>query len=211
MRESLQETGEQYAARYQALRIALIDFYLGSGTVDAQQVDLSQLFGLADASTQNLYQFHTGIDSINGPLTELLAAWSGRVERSSWSDLIGNVVDVRAGYSFEGDFLSAGFSYGNAHLMDRIASEGQLVDFGALLGHSGNTGSQVVGQNGGYHNHFTIFDPGYGMNRYLSSILGLGDSSAWLNTGGTSWTYQYEPHDRRYYDPERIYTAWFRK
>jgi len=211
MREYLRETGEQYAARYQSLRNALIDFYLGSGTVDAQQVDLSQLFGLADASTRSLYQYHTGIDSINGPLTELLAAWSGRVEKSSWSDSIGNVVDVQAGYSFEGDFLSAGFSYGNAHLMDRIASEGQLVDLGTLLGYSGNTGSQVVGQNGGYHNHFTIFDSGYGTNQYLSSILGLGDSNIWLNMDGTPWTYQYEPHDRRFYDPERIYTAWFRK
>jgi hypothetical protein len=64
-----QETGEEYAARYQTLRNALIDFYLGSGTVDAQQVDISQLFGLADASTMNLYQYHTGIDPMNGPLT----------------------------------------------------------------------------------------------------------------------------------------------
>ncbi|MCX7038347.1 MAG: M23 family metallopeptidase [Spirochaetes bacterium] len=206
-----QEIDDSYIARYQTLRNSLIDFYLGSGKVDEQQVDISQLFGLADATTQDLYQYHTGIDSLNGPWTELLAAWSGRVERSSWSDSIGNVVEVIGGYPFEGNFLSAGFSYGNAHLMDRIASEGQLVDWGALLGRSGNTGSQVIGQNGGYHNHFTIYDSGYGTNRYLSSMLGLGDSSVWTNAAGSAWTYQYEPHDRRYYNPEQAYTAWFRK
>jgi murein DD-endopeptidase MepM/ murein hydrolase activator NlpD len=205
-----QEIDDSYIARYQTLRNSLIDFYLGSGRVDEQQVNIRQFFGIPDAQTAGFYPYHTGIDAENPELTELLAAWSGRVERSNWSDAIGNAIDVVAGYSFEGDFLSAGFSFGIAHLADRFATLGQSVDFNTLLGHSGNTGTLVIGQNGGYHDHFTVFSSDYGHNRYLSDILGLGDSSGWPNSDGTAWTYPYEPHDRRFYDPRRVYEEWFR-
>jgi hypothetical protein len=88
---------------------------------------------------------------------------------------------------------------------------GQSVAFNTLLGHSGNTGDLVRGQNDGYHNHFTIFNSNYGHTRFLSDILGLTDSSGWLNSDSTPWTYPYEPHDRRFYDPAEVYRWWFRQ
>ncbi len=205
-----QEIDDSYIARYQTLRNSLIDFYLGSGRVDAQQVRITQLFGSPDVEAAAFYPYHTGIDAENPKLTELLAAWSGRVERSNWSDAIGNAIEVMSGYSFEGDFMSAGFSFGVAHMADNVSTIGQSVDFNTLLGHSGNTGALVIGQNGGYHNHFSIFNSNYGNSRYLSDILGLGDSTGWMNLNGTMWTYPYEPYDRRFYNPRRLYEDWFR-
>jgi murein DD-endopeptidase MepM/ murein hydrolase activator NlpD len=205
-----QEIDDSYIARYQALRNSLIDFYLGSGSVDVEQVGISQRFGVPEESTADLYSYHTGIDAVNAPLTELLAAWSGRVERSDWSDSIGNAIDVMAGYSFEGEFMSAGFSFGVAHLADRNATLGQSVASNTLIGRSGNTGTLVRGQNDGYHNHFTIFNSDYGHNRFLSDILGFIDSSGWRNSDGTPWTYPHQPFDRRFYDPRRAYQQWFR-
>jgi len=43
------------------------------------------------------------------------------------------------------------------HMKDVVVKEGQKVDIGQLIGHSGNSGS-VTGTNGGYHLHFGLKD-----------------------------------------------------
>jgi murein DD-endopeptidase MepM/ murein hydrolase activator NlpD len=212
MRESLkaEATGgatNASAGRYQALRNSMIDFYLGSGTVDARYYQPSQFFGIPTAETADLYDYHVGIDIPNPNGTPLMAPWTGLVEQSVWSDEVGNTVSVIAGYKFEDQFMSAGFSYGNAHMSRRDVSSG-WVALNRILGLSGHTGTMVVG-NPGDHNHFTIYNLNYGRNRYLSDVLGLGDSSSFRNPNGRAWQWPYN-NSRRFYDPADAYAEWFR-
>jgi len=174
-------------------------------------VPITQPFGPASDSMREQYPYHVGDDLLHVGAVDLLAGWSGKVQRSDWSDLIGNVVEVLAGYTFESTPMSAGFGFGVAHLSDRSVSAGGAVDSRTILGHSGNTGSLVTGPNGGYHTHFTVFGFGSGNNRYLSEVLGLADSRDWQHGDGSVWSYGYEPNDRRFYDPLNAYGLWFRK
>ncbi|MEO0250120.1 MAG: hypothetical protein ABIN58_11475 [candidate division WOR-3 bacterium] len=105
-------------------------------------------------------------------------------------------------------FLSAGFSYGNVHMKQREVSSGSIA-LHQLLGLSGNTGSLVEGETG-YLNHLTIYDLNYGRNRYLSDVLGLGDSGSFLKADGTAWSWPHNP-SRRFYDPADVYADWFRR
>jgi len=195
-----------YSNRYLTLRQSMVDFYLGSGTVDDRVYPRGQGFGAADPEARQFYAYHTGYDARNPAGTSLTAAWPGMVETSEWSDSIGDNVSVMAGYQFEGLFMEAGFSYAYAHMSSLSVESSAGVIANQLMGLSGHEGTMVVGQPGD-HNHLTISNENYGQNRYLSDVLGLGDSSSFDNG---MWTWPVD-RSRRFYDPRFVYEDWFRR
>jgi murein DD-endopeptidase MepM/ murein hydrolase activator NlpD len=184
----------------------MVDFYLGSGTVDDRVYPRGQGFGPADPDALQFYGYHTGYDAQNPEGTSLTAAWPGLVETSRWSDSIGDNVSVIAGHQFEGLFMEAGFSYAYAHMSSLSVESGVGVIANQLIGLSGHEGTMVVGQPGD-HNHLSIANENYGRNQYLTDVLQLGDSSS-FDKGRWTW-----PVDRskRFYDPRFAYENWFRR
>jgi len=106
--------------------------------------------------------------------------------------------------------MSAGFGYGSMHMQGLSTEKKELLSANSPLGNSGNTGYMVTGTGGGYHNHFTIYDNGYGNNRYLSEVLKIEkNSSSWV-VNGEQWKWKNDA-ERRFYDPNDIYKDWFRR
>jgi len=202
--------GGEYAQRYLSLKDSMVNFYLGSGSIDDKAYYISQKFGPASEDTRKFYEMHTGIDAANPEGTPLTAPWSGKVDVADRSDNVGNMLEVKAGYMFEDKKMSAGFAYGSMHMQGLSIENKELLSVNSPLGYSGNTGSMVTGKGGGYHNHFTIFDNGYGNNRYLSEVLKIEkNSSSWV-VNGEQWKWKNDA-ERRFYDPKDIYNKWFRK
>ncbi|WP_244404819.1 M23 family metallopeptidase [Saccharococcus caldoxylosilyticus] len=78
----------------------------------------------------------------------VVAAASGTVSKSYYSDSYGNVVFIR--HTINGTQYETVY----AHLRSRAVSEGQTVSQGQFIGYMGNTGESF-----GQHLHFEIHKP----------------------------------------------------
>jgi len=93
---------------------------------------------------------HNGMDFLFKGNTPLRSIHGGTVQRVY--DL-GNQ-NIGTGVAIKWDDGKTAI-YG--HMKDVVVREGQRVDIGQLIGHSGNSG-HTVGANGGYHLHFGLKD-----------------------------------------------------
>jgi hypothetical protein len=91
---------------------------------------------------------HHGIDIAKSGDVPVVAAASGTVSKSYYSDSYGNVVFIR--HTINGTQYETVY----AHLRNRAVSEGQTVSQGQFIGYMGNTG-----QSSGQHLHFEIHKP----------------------------------------------------
>lgn len=96
---------------------------------------ISDRFGTRDGS-------HKGIDIAAKLNTNIVAADKGVVSKSYYSDTYGNVVFIKHPNGFETIY---------AHLNKRLASEGESVHQGDVIGKMGNTG-----RSRGVHLHFEV-------------------------------------------------------
>lgn len=113
-----------------------------------QLVDTAVEAGFADQRTYVYkgeavdHQVHLGYDLASVAGAPVYAANRGRVVHASWLDIYGNCVIVDHGMGLQSLY---------AHLSSIGVRVGEMVDKGALLGHTGSTGLA-----GGDHLHFTM-------------------------------------------------------
>lgn len=93
-------------------------------------------------------QGHRGVDFKVGANALVPAVANGEVVKVLWSDALGNVVVLR--HYLHGDDNDVYSGY--CHLSNTIAKVGQHLKIGALIGHTGATGTQAVGP----HLHMTL-------------------------------------------------------
>lgn len=108
-------------------------------------------FGIHDiVNGRDLYgpQGHRGVDFKVGANAAVGAIGNGEVVKVAWSDVLGNVVVLRHYFHGTGNDVYSGY----CHLSTTTAKVGQQVRTGALLGHTGATGSAAVGP----HLHLTM-------------------------------------------------------
>ena len=87
-------------------------------------------------------KFHEGMDFSAPVGTPVYATADGKVTTSSWEGAYGNMVEINHGY---------GYTTRYAHLSKLIASPGQSVKRGDLIGLVGNTGKST-----GSHLHYEV-------------------------------------------------------
>jgi hypothetical protein len=121
-----------------------------------QLVDTAVEAGFADQRTY-LYkgevvdhQVHLGYDLASVAGAPVYAANRGRVVHASWLDIYGNCVILDHGMGLQSLY---------AHLSSIGVRVGDMVDKGALLGHTGSTGLA-----GGDHLHFTMLLDGHAIS-----------------------------------------------
>ena len=125
-----QDVGDTYQLRYQALRITLIDFYLGSGSVDQEQGRYrAVLWDVPDESTKSCTHITSGLMSATQSGLSCLLGGLDMVGGSDGAIRIGNVLKSWQGYSFEDKIRFGGFGFGSAHLWTECSDFGSIVRY----------------------------------------------------------------------------------
>lgn len=107
---------------------------------------VSSEFGPRRSPFSGRQEFHDGIDIAASRGTPVYATADGKVTESSYRRGIGNVIIIDHGYGYQ-------TLYG--HLSGFVASSGDQVVKGQLIGYVGNTGMST-----GPHLHYTVFVDG---------------------------------------------------
>lgn len=117
---------------------------------------LSSGYGIRTSPFTETQVFHHGLDIFARPGTPVLAAAGGRVVRSGYEALLGNVVEVEHGFGYRTLY---------AHLSERLVDVGAVVDRGDPVGKVGNTGRTT-----GPHLHYEVHLNGLPVNpiRFLN-------------------------------------------
>ena len=103
---------------------------------------LSSGFGVRTSPFTDTPVFHHGLDIIAGAGAQVRAAAAGKVVRSGYESLFGNVVVLDHGCGYRSLY---------AHLAERIVAAGDLVQKGDPIGTVGDTGRTT-----GPHLHFEV-------------------------------------------------------
>lgn len=111
---------------------------------------LSSGFGVRTSPFTDTPVFHHGLDIIAGTGVQVRAAAAGKVVRSGYESLFGNVVVLDHGNGYRSLY---------AHLGERTAAAGDLVQKGDPIGTVGDTGRTT-----GPHLHFEIHVNGLAVN-----------------------------------------------
>jgi murein DD-endopeptidase MepM/ murein hydrolase activator NlpD len=113
---------------------------------------LSSGFGVRISPFTETPVFHHGLDIISRKGVPVRAAAAGRVVRSGYESLFGNVVVLEHGYGYRTLY---------AHLGERQASVGDVVEKGGPLGTVGETGRTT-----GPHLHYEVHVNGLAVNPF---------------------------------------------
>src|SRR5699024_10846563 len=113
---------------------------------------------------------HNGIDFLLTKNTDVYAIQDGVVSKVLTVEDktgFGNAIFIK---------LQNGKELLFAHLNKVFVKEGETVDYGDLIGLSGNTGN-VVGESGGFHLHLGLKENGQWINpeQYIPIIQKMGD------------------------------------
>jgi murein DD-endopeptidase MepM/ murein hydrolase activator NlpD len=111
---------------------------------------LSSGFGVRISPFTDTPVFHHGLDIIARPGVTVKAAAAGKVVRSGYESLFGNVVVLDHGYGYRTLY---------AHLGERMASAGDIVQKGDAVGTVGGTGRTT-----GPHLHYEVHVNGLAVN-----------------------------------------------
>lgn len=111
---------------------------------------LSSGFGVRTSPFTDTPVFHHGLDIIARTGVQVRAAAAGKVVRSGYESLFGNVVVLDHGYGYRSLY---------AHLGERMAAAGDLVQKGDPIGTVGDTGRTT-----GPHLHFEVHVNGLAVN-----------------------------------------------
>jgi murein DD-endopeptidase MepM/ murein hydrolase activator NlpD len=111
---------------------------------------LSSGFGVRTSPFTDTPVFHHGLDIIARMGVQVRAAAAGKVVRSGYESLFGNVVVLDHGYGYRSLY---------AHLGERMAAAGDLVQKGDPIGTVGDTGRTT-----GPHLHFEVHVNGLAVN-----------------------------------------------
>lgn len=117
---------------------------------------LSSGFGVRISPFTDTKVFHQGLDILAPSGTAVQAAAGGRVVRSGYESLFGNVVVVEHGQGYRTLY---------AHMAERAVSAGDIIERGDTLGTVG-----VTGRTTGPHLHFEVHANGLPVNptRFLN-------------------------------------------
>jgi murein DD-endopeptidase MepM/ murein hydrolase activator NlpD len=117
---------------------------------------LSSGFGVRNSPFTDTPVFHHGLDIMARPGVQVIAAAAGRVVRSGYESLFGNVVVLEHGFGYRTLY---------AHLQERLAEAGDIVQKGDPVGTLGETGRTT-----GPHLHFEVHVNGLAVNptRFLN-------------------------------------------
>jgi murein DD-endopeptidase MepM/ murein hydrolase activator NlpD len=111
---------------------------------------LSSGFGVRTSPFTDTPVFHHGLDIIARTGVQVRAAAAGKVVRSGYESLFGNVVVLEHGYGYRSLY---------AHLGERLAAAGDIVQKGDPVGTVGDTGRTT-----GPHLHFEVHVNGLAVN-----------------------------------------------
>jgi murein DD-endopeptidase MepM/ murein hydrolase activator NlpD len=111
---------------------------------------LSSGFGVRTSPFTDTPVFHHGLDIIARMGVQVRAAAAGKVVRSGYESLFGNIVVLDHGYGYRSLY---------AHLGERMAAAGDLVQKGDPIGTVGDTGRTT-----GPHLHFEVHVNGLAVN-----------------------------------------------
>lgn len=111
---------------------------------------LSSGFGVRMSPFTDTKVFHQGLDIVATPGTPVRAAAGGKVVRSGYEALFGNVVVVEHGQGFRTLY---------AHLAERSVSAGDIMEKGDVVGTVG-----VTGRTTGPHLHYEVHANGLPVN-----------------------------------------------
>ncbi|HSL92722.1 MAG TPA: peptidoglycan DD-metalloendopeptidase family protein [Candidatus Limnocylindrales bacterium] len=111
---------------------------------------LSSGFGVRTSPFTDTPVFHHGLDIVASSGVQVRAAAAGKVVRSGYESLFGNVVVLEHGYGYRSLY---------AHLRDRAAAAGDIVQKGDPIGTVGDTGRTT-----GPHLHFEVHVNGLAVN-----------------------------------------------
>lgn len=111
---------------------------------------LSSGFGVRTSPFTDTPVFHHGLDIIARTGVQVRAAAAGKVVRSGYESLFGNVVVLEHGYGYRSLY---------AHLGERMAAAGDIVQKGDPIGTVGDTGRTT-----GPHLHFEVHVNGLAVN-----------------------------------------------
>jgi murein DD-endopeptidase MepM/ murein hydrolase activator NlpD len=117
---------------------------------------LSSGFGVRTSPFTGTPVFHHGLDIIAGSGVRVCAAAAGKVVRSGYESLFGNVVVLEHGFGYRTLY---------AHLQERLAAVGDIVQKGDPVGTVGDTGRTT-----GPHLHYEVHVNGLAVNpsRFLN-------------------------------------------
>jgi murein DD-endopeptidase MepM/ murein hydrolase activator NlpD len=117
---------------------------------------LSSGFGVRNSPFTDTPVFHHGLDIVARSGVHVVAASAGRVVRSGYESLFGNVVVLEHGFGYRTLY---------AHLKERLAAAGDIVQKGDPVGTVGDTGRAT-----GPHLHFEVHVNGLAVNptRFLN-------------------------------------------
>jgi len=113
---------------------------------------LSSAFGVRTSPFTDTPVFHHGLDIIARPGVPVRAAAAGKVVRSGYESLFGNVVVLEHGYGYRTLY---------AHLGKRLAAAGDIVQKGDPVGTVGETGRTT-----GAHLHYEVHVNGLAVNPF---------------------------------------------
>lgn len=113
---------------------------------------LSSGFGVRTSPFTDTPVFHHGLDIIARPGVPVRAAAAGKVVRSGYESLFGNVVVVEHGYGYRTLY---------AHLGKQLAAAGDIVQKGDPVGTVGETGRTT-----GAHLHYEVHVNGLAVNPF---------------------------------------------
>ncbi len=117
---------------------------------------LSSGFGVRTSPFTGTPVFHHGLDIVAGTGVRVCAAAAGKVVRSGYESLFGNVVVLEHGFGYRTLY---------AHLQERLAAVGDIVQKGDPVGTVGDTGRTT-----GPHLHYEVHVNGLAVNpsRFLN-------------------------------------------
>jgi murein DD-endopeptidase MepM/ murein hydrolase activator NlpD len=113
---------------------------------------LSSGFGVRTSPFTDTPVFHHGLDIIARPGVPVRAAAAGKVVRSGYESLFGNVVVLEHGYGYRTLY---------AHLGKQLAAAGDIVQRGDPVGTVGETGRTT-----GAHLHYEVHVNGLAVNPF---------------------------------------------
>jgi murein DD-endopeptidase MepM/ murein hydrolase activator NlpD len=118
---------------------------------------LSSGFGVRTSPFTDTPVFHHGLDIFARPGAPVRAAAAGKVVRSGYESLFGNIVVLEHGYGYRSLY---------AHMRERLVAVGDMVEKGDPLGTVGDTGRTT-----GPHLHFEVHVNGLAVNpsRFLNN------------------------------------------